>query len=136
VSLFRNPPSGDPYLVDLSHVVRAGLGGLEPSFVGWRHDGTDQHVRFRAPLSIGFVRVQIQGEGAGEGGSAYHATDFIDSVEVDCREVRVQDVAFTVAYARFWIYLIPVLKDPDGTTTLLNGVGTVPDHMSFIDVGV
>ena len=137
--MIRQPPSGDPYLSELVAILNAELGRKEPAIVGWRHDGTNLHVRFRAPLDVGWVQVHIQSTESGEGGPTYDAANFTSSTEVDCRSDRLQDVSVAdLPYGRYVIFLIPVEYDGAGTKIVYDGGGTParPDFMSFVDIGV
>lgn len=112
--------------------VRAELLQRDPLIIGFRDDGTDLHLRFRAALGTSHVVVHVQGAGVGEGGGTYSETDYVSSDVVDCRESRLQD--FSRASGHFWIWLIPLDIDSFGTIKF-NGLNGAPDNMAFIEMG-
>jgi hypothetical protein len=133
----RPPPDGGPWPLEFLAWVREELNRKEPLILGVRHDGTTIHLRFRAALTTPWVQVHVQTTEAGQGGSAYDASNFLSSTEVDCHENRVQDVEVTdLPYGRSFVWLVPVQYDGAGTKILYNGVGDSPNHMSYWDVGV
>lgn len=137
--MIRQPPDGNPYLTEMVAILNAELDRKEPMIVGWRHDGTTLHVRFRAPMGIGWVQLHIQSTESGEGGSAYDAANFTSSTEVDCRSDRLQDASVVdLPYGRRFIWLVPVQYDGGGNAIKYDGKGTParPDYMSFLDLGV
>jgi hypothetical protein len=132
----RLPPSADPYLVQMARVINAELLQREVLWLGILHDGLDLRVRFRAPLTVPSVRVHVQTDQPGEGGSAYDPANYLSSVVVDCREDRMQEVAVPLTAAVvYFIYLVPVQTDGLGATVLFDGEGGRPDRMSFWSVG-
>ena len=135
--MFKLPPSGDPYLVYLVTLLNAEFVRKEPTIVGWRHDGTNLHVRVRSARGLSWNQVHIQSTESGEGGPTYDAANYTSSTEVDCRADRLQDVSVAdLPYGRYVIFLIPVEYDAAGTKVLYDGQGGRPDYMSFVDIGV
>ncbi len=135
--MFKLPPSGDPYLTYLVTLLNAEFVRKEPTLVGWRHDATNLHIRFRAPIWVSWVQVHIQTTNAGEGQGTYDAANYASSTEVDCRADRLQDVSIVdQPYQRFYVWLIPVEYDASATKVLYDGQGGRPDYMSFVDIGV
>jgi len=115
-------------------ILNAELTRREPEILGVSDDGTTFTVRFRAPLSCGWVQVHVQSTAAGEGGiSAYDDTNYTSTTLVDCRADRLQDVTVTlVAAVQNIVYLIPVQYDAAGTKVLFDGEGTSPDNMASV----
>lgn len=131
------PPSGDPYLSRLVAMLRADWEPMIVYPLGWRHDGTDLHLRYRPGVAVQYVQVHVQSSETGKGGASYDPDASVSSTLVDCRETRVQDTTIAdLAYGRYWVWLIPVAKDDGGNTVLFDGEGDGPDCMSFIDLGV
>jgi hypothetical protein len=132
-----SPPNGDPYLSRLVAMLRADWEPMIVYLLGWRHDGTDLHLRFRPGVAVQWVQVHIQSSETGDGGATYDPDASVSSTEVDCRETRVQDVSVPDLRAgRYWVWLIPVAKDEGGNTVLFDGEDDRPDYMSFLDLGV
>ncbi len=130
------PPNADPYLTKLVKLLNTEFRRLEPEILGYRHDGTTLHLRFRAPVGCQYIQVHVQSTAAGEGGSEYDASNYTSTTEVDCRANRVQDVTVTdVPSERFVVYLIPVEYDGSGAKVLWDGV-SADDHMSFSTLGL
>jgi hypothetical protein len=98
--------------------------------------GTDVAVRFRASRATLFAQTHVQSTATSKGGAAYSASNFVSSARVDCRSNRQQDI--TVARNgtnRYYLWLIPVFLEGDGTTyTKFDGV-TGADQMVFVDLG-
>ena len=135
--MLRLPPSGDPYLTELVKILNAELLRKEPTIIGFRHDGVNLHVRFRAALATPFVQLHIQSTAAGAGGSAYDPDNYTSSTEVDCRADRLQDASVAdLPDGRFVFWLVPIQKDADGNTIKFDGQGGRADHVSFVPVGV
>ena len=130
--MLRHPQSGDRYLSAVVDVLNAQLGRLEPDIVAWRDDGTNVHLRFRAPGESPFVVCHVQSSATGKGGATYSTTDYVSSTEVDCRASRVQDVSLIhFAHGVYTIFLIPVQYDAAGTRILYDGVNA-PDRMVWV----
>jgi hypothetical protein len=120
------PPGASPELREIINVLREELlWRREPTLLGYRHDGTTLHLRFRAALSTPWVQVHVQSTAAdeaaageigtvwadntwatdswaddtwgdvSEGGSEYDPDNYQSTTLVDCREDRVQDVTVT-----------------------------------------
>lgn len=135
------PPQGGESWTQLIALLREEMNRKEPLIIGWRHDGTNLHVRFRAPLLVPWVQVHVQSDGAGQGGfGGYDPDNSVSSTETDCRSDRVQDVTLAdLPYSRYHVYLVPVQYDGASTPVkvLYNGEsGQGADHMVFIDIGV
>ncbi|HUT13285.1 MAG TPA: hypothetical protein VMY42_22550 [Thermoguttaceae bacterium] len=137
--MLRRPPSSDPYFTEVVSILNAELTRREPEILGVSDDGTTFTVRFRAPLSCGWVQAHVQSTAAGEGGiSAYDDTNYTSTTLVDCRADRLQDVTVTlVAAVQNIVYLIPVQYDAAGTKVLYDGEGGRPDNMAWANtIGV
>lgn len=135
MTVLRMPPGDDTWARELVATLNAEIGRKEPLIVGWRHDGSDWQLRFRAPISSLRVQVHVQGTGVGEGGiAAYDPANSVSSTEVDCREDRLQDVTITGSSRRL-VFLIPVNYDGEGNAILFDGEGGREDFMSFADLG-
>lgn len=133
------PPSGDQYLAQVAAIVNAELDRLEPQIIGWYHDGTNLHMRFRAALATPWVQVQVQSTAAGGGGTAYtgSAGTCVSRTLVDCRANRIQDVTVAdLPYGRYVVWLVPVQQDGAGLSILFDGQSGRPDNLAFIDIGV
>ena len=115
-------------------ILNAFLLRRDVDVLGWRYDGTDLFLRFRAPPTVGWVQVHVQSTSAGEGGvTAYDPANYESSTEVDCRASAVQDVTVTLTGGeRHAVWLIPVQYDAAGTKVLYDGEGASPDNMSFV----
>jgi hypothetical protein len=128
------PPGNDPWLRELAMLFNEEVGRREPTAIGWRHDGTLWHLRFRAPLNSLWVQVHVQGSGSGGGGIvAYDPDNFVSSTEVDCRENRLQDVE--IPDGRHLVFLIPVNYDGAGTKVVFDGEDGRQDFATFVDLG-
>lgn len=104
------PPGADPWLRKFLGTVNEELLRLEPVIIGWRDDGVNFYLRFRAAFATGWVQVHVQGAGAGEGGATYNPTQFVSSTQVDCRSDRMQDVTIPRS-GPLWVFLVPVQYD-------------------------
>jgi hypothetical protein len=132
--MLQLPRGADPFTVRLVRLLNEELLRREPMVLGFRQDATKVYVRYRAPLSAPWVQVHVQSTQAGEGGTtAYDASNYTSTTEVDCRAARVQDVEVVfVAASTYAVFLIPVQYDGAGTKVLYNGVGGLPDNMSCV----
>ena len=124
------PLSADPYLVELISALQVDYQRKEIDVLGAFHDGTNLHLRFKPPVTIQFVRVHVQSDGAGEGGGTYDPVNYVSSTEYDCWEERIQDVS--LVDGSYWIWLIPVEKDALGAVVAYDGENGTPDRMSFV----
>jgi len=131
--MLRLPPNGDPYLTELVRTVNAELLRKEPTLVGFIDDGANLLVRFRAPLSVGWVQAHVQSTDVGKGGMTYDPAAYESTTLVDCRAERLQDITVVTAPTiRYAIFLIPVQYDAAGTKVLYDGEGGRPDYMARI----
>lgn len=106
--------------------------------MGVRADGTTSHVRFRPTRAIHVIQYHVQSTAAGEGGATYDPASYTSTEEVECNAIdnRVVDRDVTRDGAsQYFVFLIPIIEQADGTTLLCDGVSG-PDLMSFIDLGV
>ena len=129
--LLRPPPTGEQWAREATFLLNAELGRREPLILGFRHDGTNWHIRFRAALNSPWVQVHVQNAGNG-GLVAYDSANFVSSTEVDCRADRLQDIE--PPDGRHLVFLIPVDYDGAGTKILFDGEGDSPDFMSYQDL--
>ena len=128
----------DPAQLKSRAVLNALLLEREIEFLGFRWDATTLYIRFRVPPTVPFARVHVQSTAAGEGDlSAYDPANYTDSLEVDCREDRMQDyeLAGLVGGERYVAFLIPIQVDGTDTKILYDGQGSSPDRMSFMNTG-
>ena len=98
--------------------------------------GATVTIRTLASRATDFMQLHVQTDAVGEGGATYDAANFMSSVQVDCREDKQQD--HTVARGAgkaFWVWLIPVFLQGDGSFTKMDGVDGA-DAMAFVDLGV
>ena len=134
---FPLPDTTGPELRQFVGRLNAEYLRREPTLLGWRHDGTDLHLRFRAAYSTPWVQVHVQSTESGEGGGTYDTVNYTSTTEVDCRADRVQDIDVPdLPYGRYYIFLVPVQEDGAGTKVLFDGEGGNPDNMAFADIGV
>ena len=134
--LLRAPPSGDPWLMELVLVLNAELMERQPQIVGWRHDGTNLHLRVKTAINVSWLQIHVQSTESGKGGPTYDASNFVSSTLRDCRADRVVDVSVPdLPAGRYVIWAIPVDYNTDGTKILFNGV-SADDKMAFADIGV
>jgi hypothetical protein len=131
------PPSGDLWLTQVAALLNALLDQIEPTFVGWRNDGTNLNVRFRAAIGTPYVRIHVQDTDPGKGGGTFDPVNFVSEVDQDCRAGGLQDVTLAeLPYGRYWVWLIPVQIDGAGAKLYFDGQSGRPDRMAFIDIGV
>ena len=98
--------------------------------------GATVTIRTLASRATVFMQLHVQTDAAMEGGATYSAVNYLSSVQVDLREARQQD--HTVArdgVKAYWVFLIPVFLEGDGTFTKMDGVDGA-DMMAFADLGV
>jgi hypothetical protein len=131
--MLPQPPAGEAYLTKLVSVLNANFLVREPEVLGFRQDTTKIYVRYRAPFAVGWIQVHVQSTQPGEGGTtAYDASNYTSTTEVDCRLDRIQDVSVTfVASSTYVVFLIPVQYDANGNKVLYDGTGGVDDRMSY-----
>lgn len=133
--MFQIPPGLLPELTAVLQQIRADWMRREVAILGWRHDGTSLHLRFKPAISVQWVHLHVQN--VANGGAAYDPAAYVVSEEIDCREARVQDYSTPdVLDERVWVWLIPVEKDAAGTAVKYDGRDGRPDVMSFLDFGV
>lgn len=128
------PISGvSPELFSQRGLLNSVLLRREIDVLGWRWDGTDSKLRFRAPFEVTHVQVHVQNSSTG-GIVAYVPGTSVSSTEVDCRASKVQDVTITAPSTtlRYVVFLIPVQYDAAGTKVLYDGQSGRPDNMSFV----
>ena len=98
--------------------------------------GTDAKIRFKASRATLFVQTHVQSTATSKGGATYSTSNYVSTARVDCRANRQQDV--TIARNgtnQYFLWLIPVFLEGDGSTyTKFDGV-TGADHMVFADLG-
>ena len=113
---------------------RVAITGLSGHLVA----GATVTARWRASRSTNYVQVHVQTDAVGEGGATYSATLFLSSTRVSCLESRQQDTTIARgAGKRFYLWLIPVMLDGDGSTFVkYDGVDSASDFASFIELGV
>lgn len=131
--MLRIPSVSDPTLSAWARIVNTELSLLEPVIVGFRQDSTKIYIRCQAPLAAPWLQIHVQSSQAGEGNtSAYNATTYKSSTEVDCRATRLQDVEVTfVAGSTYVVFVIPVQYDGAGTKVLYDGVAAA-DRMASV----
>ena len=98
--------------------------------------GTDVNVRFVSSRATQFVQAQVQSTATSKGGATYSASNYVSSTRVDCRTNRQQDLTISRnGTNRYYLFLIPVFLEGDGSTyTKFDGV-TGADKMAFADLG-
>ena len=98
--------------------------------------GTDAKIRFKASRATLFVQAHVQSTATSKGGATYSTSNYVSTTRVDCRSNRQQDV--TIARNgtnQYFLWLIPVFLEGDGSTyTKFDGV-TGADHMVFANLG-
>lgn len=138
------PGANDPRLDSLIRQLRAGwefqprveIIGLSGISTAAGPPGGDVSIRYRASLATNYVQVHVQSTAVGEGGASYDASNFTSSVRVDCLENRQQDVVISRNGTDiYYLWLIPVFKDGDGTFVKYDGVDSPDDFMAFWDLG-
>lgn len=99
--------------------------------------GGDVTIRFRASRATSYVQVHVQTDAAGEGGDTYDPVNFLSSERVSCLEARQQDyVIERDGVKHFYVWLIPVSLDGDGTTFVkYDGADSADDYAAFADLG-
>lgn len=131
----RLPDGTGPELRELIAKLNAEFLRREPMLLGWRHDGTDLYLRFRAAYATPWVQAHVQSTDPGEGGATYDTTNYTSTTEVDCRADRVQEIDVPdLPAGRYYIFLVPVQYDGAGTKVLFDGVSGNPDNMAFVDL--
>ena len=99
--------------------------------------GATVSVRFVASRATLYVQKHVQTDAGGEGGATYDAVNFLSSARIDCFENRQQDTTIARgAGKRFYLFLIPVFLDGDGTFVKYDGVDSATDLATFIELGV
>ena len=94
--------------------------------------GLSVTVRWKASLAVEHVQVHVQHDGAGGGGVEYDDSTYVSSTRVDCFTDRQQDTDVTVTDTETYIvWLIPLVRQGDGTYVRYDGEGERPDHMAF-----
>ena len=98
--------------------------------------GTDVNVRFMASRATQWVQVHVQSTATSKGGATYSTSNYISTTRVDCRSDRQQDQ--TIARNgtnHYYLWLIPVFLEGDGTTYSKFDGATATDRMAFVDLG-
>ena len=98
--------------------------------------GTDVAIRFRSSRATLFVQAQVQSPATSKGGATYSPRRNVSSTRVDCRSNRQQDVTVSRnGTNRYYLWLVPVFLEGDGTTyTKFDGADGA-DQMVFADLG-
>lgn len=98
--------------------------------------GTDVAIRFRGSRATQWVQSHVQSTATDKGGATYSASNYVSSTRVDCRSNRQQDVTVSRnGTNRYYLWLVPVFLEGDGSTyTKFDGV-TGTDQMVFADLG-
>ena len=93
-------------------------------------------VRFQASRATLYVQVHVQHDGSGGGGVDYSAGTSVSSNRRDMRANRQRDETVTRNGSdHYYMWLIPVFMNADGTYTKFDGEGTTLDQMAFVDLG-
>ena len=98
--------------------------------------GTAVAIRFRSSRATLFVQAQVQSTATSKGGATYSTSSYVSSTRVDCRNNRQQDVTVSRnGTNRYYLWLVPVFLEGDGTTyTKFDGADGA-DQMVFADLG-
>jgi|TARA_R110000824_G_scaffold15731_1_gene65970 hypothetical protein len=98
--------------------------------------GTDVNIRFRGSRATQWVQSHVQSTATDKGGATYSASNYVSSTRVDCRSNRQQDVTVSRnGTNRYYLWLIPVFLEGDGTTYTKFDGATGADQMVFADLG-
>lgn len=104
--------------------------------LGQRTVGTTSHLRFLAAAACLYVRVHVQHDGVGGGGSSYNAATFVSSTRVNCGTNRQQDVTVTRnGTDHYYVWLVPEFGYVNGDFVKYNGA-EAGDQMAYADLGV
>ena len=98
--------------------------------------GTDVNVRFVASRATQFVQAQVQSTATSKGGAPYSTSNYVSSTRVDCRSNRQQDLTISRnGTNRYYLFLIPVFLEGDGSTYTKFDGDDGADKMAFADLG-
>ena len=98
--------------------------------------GTDVNVRFVASRATQFVQAQVQSTATSKGGATYSTSNYVSSTRVDCRSNRQQDLTISRnGTNRYYLFLIPVFLEGDGSTYTKFDGDDGADKMAFADLG-
>ena len=98
--------------------------------------GTDVNVRFVASRATQFVQAQVQSTATSKGGATYSTRNYVSSTRVDCRSNRQQDLTISRnGTNRYYLFLIPVFLEGDGSTYTKFDGDDGADKMAFADLG-
>ena len=98
--------------------------------------GTDVNVRFVASRATKFVQAQVQSTATSKGGATYSTSNYVSSTRVDCRSNRQQDLTISRnGTNRYYLFLIPVFLEGDGSTYTKFDGDDGADKMAFADLG-
>lgn len=127
-------PAANPSLQEWATILNSEIGRKEPIVIGQRYDGTTWFVRFRAALGMLRVQVHVQSTAGGEGGlTAYDPTNYLTSVEQDCRADRLVTIEYPAPAGESYVmFLVPVGYDGMGTKIMFDGEDGRPDNMAFV----
>ena len=105
--------------------------------LGSRDKGSNTSaIRFQASRATLYVQVHLQHDGSGGGGVDYNASTSVSSNRRDMRANRQRDETVTRnGTDHYYMWLIPVFMNADGTYTKFDGEGTTLDQMAFVDLG-
>lgn len=134
-SLFPSDPRWTAFMRSLAAFwdgeQRVQVLGVKDSGV----PGATVDLRFKASLSTEYVQKHVQSTGLSKGGQTYSATDYVSSDRISCLTDRQQDTTVPRnGVDRYFIFLVPVLRMPDGTYVKFDGVQR-EDHMAFANLG-
>ena len=98
--------------------------------------GTDVAIRFRSSRATLFVQAQVQSTATSKGGATYSTSSYVSSTRVDCRSNRQQDLTISRnGTNRYYLFLIPVFLEGDGSTYTKFDGDDGADKMAFADLG-
>ena len=98
--------------------------------------GTDVNIRFMGSRATQWVQVHVQSTTSSKGGATYSTSNYVSTARVDCRSDRQQDQ--TIARNgtnHYYLWLIPVFLEGDGSTYSKFDGATAADRMAFVDLG-
>ena len=94
------------------------------------------NVRFVASRATQFVQAQVQSTATSKGGATYSTSNYVSSTRVDCRSNRQQDLTISRnGTNRYYLFLIPVFLEGDGSTYTKFDGDDGADKMAFADLG-
>lgn len=164
--MISRPRSHDPWLHEVWAILNEELNLKEPMLMGYRHDGVNLHLQFRAAYGCPWTQVHVQSTGektvaAGEigsvwadgswesgswedgswantdyGGATYNPLLYLSSTEVDCRANRTQSVQVVDVPEERHVVFLIPVQKDGAGTKTLYNGVDGEDRMAFQTLGL